>query len=288
MTVFGFIFNRNAKKRNISVYWEQYQDAKLSEGILPYTLAKYHICLCKFEQWLRDESSYPSVFSVQRFLSYLRDCGLSQFRIRNYWVALMSFYSWAESAGHISKNPMNGVKSPKLPTKTREIYKDQEVRAILNHTSGIDYRTIIMFYWKTGMRGNELLSADPNDIDLQNRVIRISGKGSRQRIIPFDNECRVLFEKNRQYPFSKSLTQVRKRLRVSCLECDIEYRGVHCFRHTFACNYLMEGGNPLDLMYILGHSTLAMVNHYSQWVASERAIHNYHKMADRESLHNML
>lgn len=270
------------------MYWEQYQNAKLAEGVLPYTIGKYHICLAKFEDWLRDESSYPCVASVQQFLSHLHDQGLSPFRIRNYWVALMSFYSWAESAGHINTNPMHGIKSPKLPTKTREIYKDDEVRSILGYTPEMDYRTIITFYWKTGMRGNELLSSSPDNIDLQNRVIIINGKGSKERFIPFDNECRSLYQQNRKYPFSRSLPQVRRRLRVSCSDCGVQYRGIHCFRHTFACNYLMSGGNPLDLMYILGHTSLSMVNHYSQWVASERAVQNYHKMADRECLHNML
>lgn len=270
------------------MYWEQYRDAKLSEGVLPYTLNKYHICLVKFQQWLKDEEVYPTARNVQKFLSHLHDRGLSQFRIRNYWVSLMSFYSWAEAAGHITKNPMKGVKSPKLPIKAIEIYKTPDVRAILDNISELDYRTIITFYWKTGMRGNELLSVDPNNIDLHNRVIKVNGKGAKQRFIPFDNECRILFEQNRCYPFTKSLPQVRRRLGASCSECGIQYRGIHCFRHTFACNYLMAGGNPLDLMYILGHRSLSMVNHYSQWVASARAIRNYQQMMDKESLHNML
>lgn len=272
------------------MYWEMYRDAKLSTGVLHYTLQKYQICLSRFELWMMDQKAQPSTENVQRFLTHLQhDRGLSPFRVRNYWVALMSFYSWAESAGHINKNPMNGVKSPKLPIKTREIYKDEEVRTILEYTPDLDYRTIIMFYWKTGMRGNELLSTDPSNIDLENRVIRINGKGSKQRIIPFDNECRTMYEGNGTHPFSRSLTQVRRNLRSSCARCDVLYRGVHCFRHTFACNYLMAGGNPLDLMYILGHSSLAMVNHYSQWVASERAIRNYHQMTDKEEcLHNVI
>lgn len=258
--------------------WELYRDAKLSEGVLPYTLKKYHGSLSIFESWLCEHNSIPSTETVQHFLSHLHNNGLSPFRIRNYWIALMSFYTWAETSGHITKNPMKGVRSPKLPKKTIDIYKTDEVRQVIDHTPRIDYQTIFTFYWRTGLRGSELLTTNPDDIDIDSLTIHIRGKGARERVVPFDNECLYLLTRNQDHPFDKTMSQVRRMLRKCCDECQVKYRGVHCFRHTFASNYLMAGGNPLDLMYILGHNSLTMVNHYSQWVASARAVISYRKI----------
>lgn len=271
------LFKKNCFK-DFNMFWEMYREAKLSEGVLTYTLEKYQICLAKFELWLMDTKQTPSTKTVQRFLLYLHEEGLSDFRIRNYWVSLMSFYTWAETEGHITHNPMKGVRAPKLPKKTIEIYRTAEIRRLINHINRIDYQTIFTFYWRTGLRGTELLTTVPDDFNYNERTVHIHGKGSKERVIPFDNECLNLLIRNPQHPFDKSLNQVRRKLISYCNESEVRYRGIHCFRHTFACKYLMAGGNPLDLKYILGHSSLAMVDYYTQWVASERAIRAYHKM----------
>ncbi len=271
----------------LAMYWESFKQAKLSEGTLPYTLDKYLICLRKFNDWLFTHDISPEKTTVQQFLVHLQSKGLSSYRVRNYWVALMSFYKWAEEEGHQKDNPMKGVKAPKLPKGTIEIYTHNEIDAILDIAEDTSLETIITVFLKTGIRGSELLQVENSDINMTLQTIHIHGKGSKDRKVPFDNKCATLLSPllhnhNNEHVFPTNLTQIRKALKFYCGNCGVIYRGPHCFRHTFACNYLKAGGSPLDLMYILGHSTLAMVNHYSQWLASDRAIENYHKIFAQE------
>jgi|GEM_PF-1686909 integrase len=268
---------------HLAMYWETYKQAKLSEGKQPYTLDKYLICLRKFNDWLFTHDATPDKTLVQQFLVSLQTKGLSPYRVRNYWVALMSFYTWAEEQEYMPNNPMKGVKAPKLPKGTIEVYTDHEVDSILNMATNSSTETIITTFWKTGIRGSELLQIKNSDINMNTQTMHIHGKGSKDRTVPFDNNCAQLLDpllstNGTEYTFPTTLTQIRKSLKFYCENCGVDYRGPHCFRHTFACNYLKAGGSPLDLMYILGHSTLAMVNHYSQWLASDRAIENYHKL----------
>ncbi|MCP4707648.1 MAG: tyrosine-type recombinase/integrase [Planctomycetes bacterium] len=197
----------------------------------------------------------------------------------------MSFYTWADTEGILSSpNPMIGVKAPKLPKGIIKIYTTNEIEAMLNEVEDVITYTAISVLWKTGIRGAELLKINRKDIDTAQQTIHIHGKGAKDRLVPYDSYCATLFElrltnlQRSDQIFPTTIPQIRKSLRYICKLSNVPYRAPHCFRHTFACNYLKAGGSPLDLMYILGHSTLAMVNHYSQWLASDRACDNYHKL----------
>lgn len=267
----------------LAMYWDYYKQAKEAEGVLSYTLDKYLICLRKFNDWLYIEDTKPNKMAVQGFLADLRDKGLSPYRIRNYWVALMSFYTWADSEGILEKgNPMKGIKAPKLPKGVIQIFTDEEMDAIVDTVKDSDFEAIVTTFWRTGVRGTELLSIKNDDVDMQRQTIHIHGKGAKDRVIPFNSQCKELLspivERSGEYVFPTTLPQIRKTLKESCKSCGVAYRGPHCLRHTFACDYLKKGGSPLDLMHILGHSTLQMVNHYSQWMAGDRAVDNYHQL----------
>lgn len=265
-------------------HWDQYKQVKLAEGVMHYTLDKYFVCLRKWNDYLYYQDVKPTKQAVQNFLAELREKGLSQFRIRNYWVALMSFYSWADAEGYLNEgNPMHGVKAPKLPKRVIQIFSEDEMNSIIDTIKDSDFEAIVTTFWKTGVRGNELLSIKRDDVDMDRQTIHIRGKGAKDRIVPFNYRCKELIspiirnqESERVFP--TTLARVRKALKESCESSDVKYRGPHCLRHTFACDYLKAGGNPLDLMYIMGHSTLHMVNHYSQWVAKERAVEAYHNL----------
>ena len=264
------------------MHWNSYKQAKLAEGVLEYTLDKYFLSLRKFNDYLFIHDIKPTKEAVQQFLNSLHKQGLSPFRIRNVWVALKSFYTYLEIEGLYTDNPMHGVKAPKLPKRTIEIYSNDDINSIVYASRDTLFEIIFTVFVKTGIRGNELLQIRHSDINFLTQTIHIHGKGAKDRSVPFDNQCHDLlmsvYSGGIDFVFPTNLIYIRKILKSFCNFTSVDYRGLHCFRHTFACNYLKDGGNPLDLMYILGHSTLQMVNHYSQWLAEERAAYNYHKI----------
>lgn len=264
------------------MHWELFKQAKLSEGVLPYTLNKYFISLRLLNDWLFLEDATPSKAALQRYLAH-RMNKVSAFRVRNDWVAMMSFYSWAEKEKIVIPNPMIDIKAPKLPKGIINIYSDHETTSILEAAKDTILETIITVFLKTGIRGKELLKIQCRDVDMQQRTIHIHGKGAKDRRVPFDGNCASSLSSylngNPSNPvFETRIKNIRASLKEICETVEIPYRPPHCFRHTFACNYLKNGGSPLSLKRILGHSTLAMVDHYTQWLADNQAIDEYHKI----------
>jgi len=276
------------------LYWAQYVTAKTAEGLGEKTLRDYRTSLVRFAEWKSQHygvTVQTTPHMTQRFLAELSQT-LSPFRVRNYWVAMSSFYTWAEGAGHIAKgqSPLEGVKPPKLPKRAIEIFKDDEMSAILawilnKHRQKNRLRdyVLIKLYHRTGARASELLGVRFGDIDTDRRTILIHGKGSKDRFLPYDNSCATplhmwIDQHVVDKVFSIKLKRAEQIFEEACAGAGVKYRKLHCLRHTFACNYLRNGGNPLLLAKLLGHSSLAMVNHYSQWVQADLAIEEYHKL----------
>jgi integrase len=229
---------------------------------------------------------------IEGFLTSLRlqTPALSAFRIRNTWVALKSFYAWA-TINHLCPkgNPMLGVKAPKLPKLDIEIYSDRDMENLVNACYRLHHKAIITLFAHTGLRANELLSLTWNQISIEHRAIRVHGKGSKQRIVPFDNACvrylRELQEDHQSSPenkvFTLSYEDTREMIMRVCGRAGVKYRAIHRFRNTFAVNALNAGMNPIDLRIILGHSSLAMVEHYSHNGETMRAFKHYHEIFDK-------
>ncbi|MDD5094221.1 MAG: tyrosine-type recombinase/integrase [Dehalococcoidia bacterium] len=178
---------------------------------------------------------------------------------------------------------MDKVNAPKTPKGVITIYSDEEVSRMITACGNTRDKIIIAMYANTGLRATELSDTATADIDVRRKIVKVHGKGSKERVIPFNGVCHDLmttygFESEHMDRLSYSGTY--KMVQRVCKRAGVESRGLHCFRHTFACNYLMNGGDPLCLRVLLGHSSLAMTDHYSQWVSQERAIENYRKTFD--------
>jgi len=269
--------------------WPEYAQSKRSEGVLDKTLSDYMSCLKSFVTWKIVHYGEETVTTeiIKEFLSTLT---CSSFRRRNHWIALKSFYSWVVAAHWRSDNPMDAIKAPRVEAKIIEVYQDDEIDRVLNwimHKRRGRFAmrdvALVSLYHRTGVRARELLRVRFDDVDTDRMTIKIHGKGSKERLIAYDESCRIPLElwmhKNVvDIIFPIGINRVEDIFKQACDEAQVKYRGVHVLRHTFATNYLRHGGNPLDLMYLLGHSSLYMTNYYSQWLASERAIENYHRL----------
>ena len=142
--------------------------------------------------------------------------------------------------------------------------------------------TILFLLLDTGIRASELIGLRMSDLYLDEGYLKVFGKGAKERIVPMGYQCqRALLKFTRRYrpepaipSISKVfLTQAGRPLRVdrlykivsgTCKQAGIKGKrlGPHTCRHTFARNFLMNGGDLLTLQHILGHSTLDMVRTY--------------------------
>ena len=149
---------------------------------------------------------------------------------------------------------------------------------------------LVLFLLDTGCRVSEALAVRITDVDLDNLLVTLDGKGRKQRIVPFSLELRRAIYRFMQdsqpnpmcHPFGSSQGTVWGRRNVLrdvkdlCRELGFEppARTVHAIRHTFAINYLRRGGSTFHLQKSLGHSTLEMTRRYANLTTDDlTAVH---------------
>jgi site-specific recombinase XerD len=210
---------------------------------------------------------------------------LSPYTVHAYVRVLKVFSGWLYEEGFTPLNTLAKLKRPRLPQPMIEILSDDEQKAIFavinpNCFLGARLMVITLLLLDTGMRASELCTLTVDNVHLDEGYVKVFGKGSKERIIPISNKTKMALMRYlnawRPQPASDTthgviltdegrpmsypgLRQVIKRLGK---KAGIPRLHPHLFRHTFAVNYLMNGGDVMTLKLILGHTTLEVTQVY--------------------------
>lgn len=267
------------------------------EGKSPNTITAYAETLKMFERIAFDEDFPAGVRDIEpaHIYSYLgriaeRGVGLETRHRRHREVRFL--FSWLERMDYIDENPFRRIKNVRLPQRIVEPYSPEEIARILavcdaETEIGARDRAIVLLFLDSGLRLNELVQLELADIDFESRRIRVlHGKGNKQRVAPFGsragevllhyiqrirgNEAGQLFRSTRS---RKPLTGNLIRVRMAQLGrlAGVTRTHPHRFRHTFATWAIESGARELDVQYLLGHSSSAMVRRYSATYNAEKA-----------------
>lgn len=186
----------------------------------------------------------------------------------NYHIGLSALWTWAIKEGHAEKHIVRMVDKPRPMRKVVQTFTSIEVRALLN---AVKYepdrnRAMILLLLDTGARASEICNLQLSDIDLTQRNMKVLGKGNKERMLPFSGRtASALFThlaRSKGKPFNLTRTSMSQYLHRLGERAGIPDAHPHKFRHTFAINYLRNGGDPYTLQNILGHSTMDMVKIY--------------------------
>jgi integrase/recombinase XerD len=235
-------------------------------------------------RWLPSES--PTQADLNDAVIRMREKGNSAAGVNSVIRCLNAYLRWSGSPYKLSKL--------KEPVNVPPTFTERHVRQIVAWKPQGHYQkrlhVLTLFLLDTGARISELLTLHISDIDFDNLLVKLDGKGSKQRVVPFSFELRKAMYKWVSTEGLKSddlllgtsnHTHMSRRNALRdvthlCRALGFEppRRTVHAFRHTFAVNYLRRGGSVFHLQKCLGHSSLEMSRRYANLATSDlQAVH---------------
>jgi integrase/recombinase XerD len=205
-------------------------------------------------------------------------------------AALRSFYAWAARAGHLASDPADGLASPRLPRRLPRVLTVEEAKRLVTAPEGNDPialrdRAMLELLYGLGLRVSELLELPLERVDLESGIVRILGKGSKERILPLGGAAaravaawldggRPALVRGRK-PVSTLFVNARggalsrmgfwKILRAHGTAAGVTHDlHPHTLRHSFA-THMLEGGADLRVVQeLLGHASITTTQIYTE------------------------
>lgn len=267
----------------------------MEKGLSQHTLSAYGNDLRAFSQWL--EKKQVSLIRVQRVdvLEYLASQVSSPARsVARRLSTLRRFYGFLIREEQIHDDPVSQVDSPHIGRSLPHSLTEDDVEQLLQAPdietlNGFRDRTMLELLYATGLRVSELITLSLIQINLQQGVVRVTGKGNKERLVPFGEEASswldeyihtvrldilqgrlsdALFPSNR----GKAMTRqtfwyaIRRYALQAGIKSDIS---PHTLRHAFATHLLNHGADLRVVQMLLGHSDISTTQIYTH-VAKER------------------
>jgi len=264
----------------ISNVIKQFLEERIAMRYSPHTIRDYTVTFQKFLACVGD-IDFESI-QKQHILQFMASqSSVSAKTLRNYHADLSALWKWAIQQGVCEQNPVRQIKAPIAEKKVILPLSKNEIFAILEaakrSSNTFRDRAIILLLLDTGIRASELCNLTVGDLNKVTNHILVFGKGKKERNIPISKNTPNAIEeylqtrriKDPNSPiFTKTNGKPIDRVLLGRILAKLGTKaGVgnvhpHRFRHTFAIQFLRNGGNIYSLQRILGHSTLDMVKRY--------------------------
>ncbi len=270
------------------------------ENKSPATISFYKNILDKF-QWYLQKFGVENIdaTAIRSFLGYLKETNsrwdsnntranrpVCAYTVHRYYTGLSALFRWAIDEGMIETNPMVTIRKPRFQRKIIKGLEPEICNKLLGSFNGKDienYRNkaIVYMFLDTGLRLSELTNLRMSDINMEQGIIKVIGKGDKERLVrigiktqkalwsyiahrPVDVAHVWLGRDNAPFTIDGIAQMIRnlgKRHGISL--------SLHKLRHSFAISFLRNGANPFELQIALGHSTLEMTRRYTQALGFE-------------------
>ena len=260
------------------------------------TIKAYREDLFGLIEWLEmshGNTPAPGALSPQELRAYqaaLQEAGYARSTISRKLASLRSFYRFAMRQGITNENPAKPLRNPRRQRKLPHVLSNAEIGKLLLAPSslneaGLRDRAILETMYSAGLRVNELVTLRDGDLDFDQGLIRVQGKGRKERLSPLGSYAIKAIKRyfryrtrssktealGRQSPvfvnrFGNALTtrSVGRMLEKYILETDLDTRtSPHTLRHSFATHLLDRGADIRSVQELLGHQSLATTQIYT-------------------------
>ena len=311
-------------KEAIAKYLEYLQSVKNSS---PHTVLNYRKDLEQFLAYLSPPGVRPPALDgvthsmIREFVAHLHEHGLAKSSVARKLAALRSFFKYCVRKDQLKENPARLVPTPKLPKRIPSVLSAEEMNDFLNDLGGVGEpgpggrafakkdakpnrstrieegllfrrdRAVLELLYAAGLRVSELTGLNLADMEQRERILRVRGKGNKERIVPYGAKAQEALEKywplrerlldqtdrasTRKDPHAEAvflnyaghrLTQrsvgriVKKYVRIANVNWDLH---PHSLRHAFATHLLADGADLRAIQELLGHQSLSTTQKYT-------------------------
>jgi integrase/recombinase XerD len=273
---------------------------------------KEYLTLLRFEKNLSENTTSSYQTDIQKFLTFMHEQNISDLNAisanhiaqyfdeqknkgidgasaARYMSSLKGFFRYLEDSRYIEKNPTEKIARVKKARKLPAVLSIAEIDMILklpntNETTGLRDKAILETFYSSGLRVSELINLKISDLYFADEVIRVFGKGSKERIVPIGQNAIYWVQEylTRSRPYlekkTKSLSIVflnKRGTKLSrmgiwkILSKYSEMAGIkkeihpHTFRHSFATHLLEGGANLREVQEMLGHADISTTQIYT-------------------------
>ena len=264
----------------------------VDKGLSNNTVKAYEADISSFFQWLDNEDlKYKNLQEdhINQYISFLFQRKMRSSSVNRKISSIKSFYIFLVKRNFVKNSPLNDLVTPKQEKYLPESMSEAEVDKLLNSpdvSNKIENRdkAMIEMLYATGMRISELVNLKITDVDMKRCVVKVFGKGSKERLVPFgetaldslksylndreQSSSKEIFLSNR----GKKMTRVAfwQRVKVYLIRENLKNSiSPHTLRHAFATHLLNRGADLRSVQLLLGHSDLSTTQIYTH-IAKQR------------------
>lgn len=256
---------------------------EIEKGLSENTIQAYRRDIMSFIEYCNiDDINLVTRIHISSFIMELKENNISQTSISRKVSALKSFFKWASANEYIVSNPISSFEPAKLPKHLPKVLSISDIKNIMNQKLTTTERVVVELLYSCGLRVSELCSLKLNDINTKAQNIICTGKGSKDRIVPF-GECAkeviakyfetretvlstnhlttdlfLVFETGREMTRQdvyRIIHKLGEKLHKSI--------SPHTLRHTFATHLLENGADLRVVQELLGHSDVSTTQLYT-------------------------
>ena len=251
-----------------------------------HTILNYKLDLQDFNKFLVGTALEKADYlTLRKYLAVLKEKGLGPRSVGRRLSALRSFFRFLSREGYIKTNPMLMLSSPKLDKHLPSFMTEEEVSKLIESAFaknekdllGLRDRAVLEVFYSSGLRISELAGLNLEDVDFISGIVKIRGKGKKERIAPIGEAAltairkyldrrkkpadAVFLNKNSRRITTRGIRDiVVKYLRVAGIKPGVS---PHTFRHSFATHLLNRGADLRTVQELLGHANLSTTQIYT-------------------------
>jgi integrase/recombinase XerC len=276
-------------EKHVEAFLEYLRNRAVSE----HTLSNYELDIREFQAFVESHDanllSIDHVF-IRNFLNHLYERKLQKSSVARKLACLRTFFKFLVKDGRRDSNPAELIASPRLPKKLPSYLGENEAATVVEVPNGdsmksLRDRAILELLYASGLRVRELVGLNDDHLDLSQQLVRVLGKGKKERIVPFGEHAAQALDKYLSARDHAGIVQAEAKgcpLFVSVRGYRLDARDVqrlvegtrrllpsgrrltaHTLRHSFATHLLERGADLRAIQELLGHASLSTTQKYT-------------------------